>query len=280
MDTWTQTTLAVNGRRLSCYRSGGGRPPLVLVHGFTDNARYWTRVAEALAADHEVIAYDARGHGTSDRLEGHFDDEDRVSDLHGVLDALGVERPVLMGHSMGGATIALYAVRHPARARALILEDPAWYEPEAPLTSDEAAAHTTRRRADLAAWRSWVVEIQTSPFETALAAVRAASPQWAEADARLSCAARRQVDVSVFDHYPKLWSPWRALTPQLPCPTLLLIGEPARGGLLSPAQAQTAADLNPRLVWRQISGAGHSLRYDQPAAYLDHVQTFLRALPA
>lgn len=274
MKHWQKFTLPINGLKLTCYRSGADKPPVVLVHGFTDNALYWTQAALALAEHFEVIAYDARGHGTSDRIGGRFADEDRVSDLLGVLNTLGLEAPGLIGHSMGGATVALFAAQHPARARFLVLEDPAWYEPEATHTPEEIAAFEAQRRSDFQTWRERIRAQQTGTAEEALKYVQAEHPTWSLANQQLSRDAKQQVDITVFDYYPKLWSPWRALAPQLPCPTLLVIGERSLGGIITPEQAAEAASLNPRLRWAQIAGAGHSIRYEQFEAYMDTVLTF------
>ena len=119
MNQWQQTDVRVNGVRLHVYRKANGKAPLLLAHGFTDNAQYWTRLAAALADDWDIIAYDVRGHGASDRAQGVFNDEQRANDLLGVLDALKIERPAAIGHSMGGSTIANAAAMRPGWFRAL-----------------------------------------------------------------------------------------------------------------------------------------------------------------
>jgi pimeloyl-ACP methyl ester carboxylesterase len=81
MRAWHQGVIETDRARLRYFRSGGELPSVVLVHGFTDSALYFTRVAEALATDYDVVAYDARGHGISTRLSesgGVFDDDIRV----------------------------------------------------------------------------------------------------------------------------------------------------------------------------------------------------------
>lgn len=98
---------------------------MVLAHGFYDNGRCFPRLAEDLRERYEVITYDARAHGRSAAPESGYAIEDRVADLVGLLDALGVENPVLFGHSMGATTVAAAAAEHPDLARGIILEDPA-----------------------------------------------------------------------------------------------------------------------------------------------------------
>ncbi|MCA6319719.1 alpha/beta fold hydrolase, partial [Phenylobacterium sp.] len=65
---WIPGEVAVSGGQLAYHRTGGDGPPLVLSHGLTDNGLCWTRLAEALAPDFDIIMLDARGHGASSRV--------------------------------------------------------------------------------------------------------------------------------------------------------------------------------------------------------------------
>ncbi len=279
MMNWIEGDVTVNGIRLHYYRSGEQKPPLVFVHGFTDNALYWTRAARALEQDWEVILYDARGHGQSQRAGGHFTDADRVNDLTGVIEALRLDRPAMIGHSMGGATVALAAAQHPGLSRGIILEDPAWYEPPTNETTEAAAQRHTRQSAELDAWRTWVQDLQTGTFEEGLEKIRANNPGWAEMDAELSLNARRQVEIGLFEYFPPARSPWRSILPKITCPILLLLGDnPERSAILTVEQAREAAGLWRGGRWVQIAGAGHSIRYDQFERYLQAVRAFLQEL--
>jgi pimeloyl-ACP methyl ester carboxylesterase len=277
MLNWFEGDLHTNGVRLHYYRSGSDQPPLVMVHGFTDNALYWTRAAQALAPEWDVILYDARGHGASDRTGGRFGDAERVGDLVGLVEALKLHRPGLMGHSMGGATIALVAAQHPELPRFVILEDPAWFEPPPGESAEEAAQRVAARSDEIAAWREWVRGLQNGSREFGLAQIRDRSPNWSEIDQNLSLNARLQVELAVFDSYPQQESPWRRVVSQIQCPILLLIGDnQERSAIITPEQAQEAATLWRKGRWVQIRGAGHSTRYDQFEQYIEAVKTFLR----
>ena len=99
------------GARLAWIRSGrSGRdtPSLLLAHGITDSAACWERVVTPLAAHYDVIRYDARGHGASDRT-AHYLAEHHTSDLIQLVRALQLDRPVIIGHSMGGVHAATAA---------------------------------------------------------------------------------------------------------------------------------------------------------------------------
>jgi pimeloyl-ACP methyl ester carboxylesterase len=105
-----------------------GAPPLVLLHGLGDGAASWDGVAPAFARGWRVYAPDLRGHGRSDR-PGDYSVELMEADLLGFLDALGLDRVDLIGHSMGGLVGYLLAGDQPERVRRLILEDVAALRP-------------------------------------------------------------------------------------------------------------------------------------------------------
>jgi pimeloyl-ACP methyl ester carboxylesterase len=124
-DDWHTGHVHTNDVQLHYTRTGGDGPPIVVAHGVYDDALARTPLIRELAADYDVIAYDARGHGRSDSPPSSYDAATRVEDLLGLLDALDLEDPILFGHSMGGDTVAATAARHPERVRAVAMEDPA-----------------------------------------------------------------------------------------------------------------------------------------------------------
>lgn len=90
---------------------GTGGRPFLLVHGLASNGRTWEAVADLLfAAGHPVAVVDQRGHGQSDKPDDGFDLGTLCDDLLAVLDAVGYERPVVVGQSMGG-NVALELAR-------------------------------------------------------------------------------------------------------------------------------------------------------------------------
>src|SRR6266567_1854275 len=109
--------LHIGGQRVFYHRTGRGRP-LVLLHGYMVSHWCWRHVIPALAAEHDVIALDLLGFGESDRppaTEFRYDAAAHMETVLAVLDALGVERAALMGHSMGGAGALYAAARRPER---------------------------------------------------------------------------------------------------------------------------------------------------------------------
>ena len=104
-------------------RSGpGGWPGVVFLHTGISDHRSWQAVMDLLSPEFDVAAYDRRGFGTTTyKPEGH----DQVVDLCRVLDALGLERAVLVGNSRGGQIALDAALTHPERVSALVLVAPA-----------------------------------------------------------------------------------------------------------------------------------------------------------
>jgi 3-oxoadipate enol-lactonase len=112
-------------------RSGSGHP-VVLLHGLTATHRYVVMGSKSLQrAGHDVLAYDARGHGRSDPAPtpDAYTYEDLAGDLLAVLDEAGMERAVLAGASMGAHTLLNFAMQHPDRVKALAVITPA-FDPE------------------------------------------------------------------------------------------------------------------------------------------------------
>lgn len=111
--------LFVNGLRLHYLQWNlGNSRPAVLLHGLASNARIWDQVAPILAeAGLGVVAPDTRGHGLTDKPDDGYDFDTYFRDISAFVDALGLERPLLVGHSWG-ATLALdYAARLPVGPR-------------------------------------------------------------------------------------------------------------------------------------------------------------------
>lgn len=149
------STVEVDGVTLA-YRVVGdpADPPMVLLHGLGDDERDWGAVLLTFAAKYRVYALDLRGHGRSSH-PGRYSFELMRDDVMGFLAAVGVERCVLVGHSMGGTVALLLAQTAPQLLTHLILEDvtaprpgalkrPPLTPPEAPTPFDFAAVNAIR----------------------------------------------------------------------------------------------------------------------------------------
>jgi len=116
-----------NGIRLHVVDHGGDGPPLLLAHGLSANAHFFDDLAAAgLSPACRVLSLDLRGRGLSDAPVEGYTMDDHAADVLGVLDALGVDRVRLGGHSFGGLLTLFIAAAAPERVeRALVLDVPA-----------------------------------------------------------------------------------------------------------------------------------------------------------
>jgi len=109
---------------LRTVRSGRGTP-VVLLHGFGESLTAWRSIFTFLAERADVMALDLPGHGLSSKPASGYATDSLAADVLEALDALGVGRAVLVGHSLGGAVATAAALRAPDRILGLVLIDPA-----------------------------------------------------------------------------------------------------------------------------------------------------------
>jgi pyruvate dehydrogenase E2 component (dihydrolipoamide acetyltransferase) len=139
----------VGGRTISYLTLGGdttGGEPVVLVHGFGGDKNSWLFVQQPLAEDRAVIALDLPGHGASDKDVGDGSLDTLAGVVTGFLDATGIGRAHLVGHSLGGAVIAAAAKAAPDKVASLTLLAPAGYGEQADAEYLRAFAAATSRR--------------------------------------------------------------------------------------------------------------------------------------
>ncbi|MDX1764525.1 MAG: alpha/beta hydrolase [bacterium] len=114
--------IAADGLQLHYVDTGSG-PPVVLIHGASTNLRdFSSSLVPVLAKENRVLAFDRPGHGYSERPQNHWPHPAaQASYLHAALNALGVERPLLVGHSWSGAVVLAYLLKHPESAAGGVL---------------------------------------------------------------------------------------------------------------------------------------------------------------
>ena len=102
---------------------GGQGQPIVLLHGLASTCHIWDLVAPLLAEDFAVLALDQRGHGESDKPDHGYDFARVSTDLQGFIQAMGLHKPVVVGHSWGGDVALEHAVMHPDTPKGLCFVD-------------------------------------------------------------------------------------------------------------------------------------------------------------
>lgn len=271
MTSWTSGEIQNGEVRLHYTRTGGPGKALVLAHGVTDDGLCWTPVARALEGERDVIMVDARGHGLSSAPERGYDPLTQGRDLAAVIEALGLHKPAVLGHSMGAASTLGLVSQRPELPGAILLEDPpAWWL--APKPDDPDAAQAVK------GMRAWMTGLKSQTREALIAGERANSPGWSEdelgpwADSKLRVS---QNVVGLFDEnfIPKLG--WPGALKVATCPALLIKADPARGAIVTDASAEALRVGIPQLKVAHIDGAGHSIHRDRFAAFLQAVRAFL-----
>jgi N-formylmaleamate deformylase len=269
---WQSAFINTNGIRLHYTRTGGAKPPVVLAHGVTDDGLCWSPVAAMLAPDYDVIMIDARGHGLSDAPPAGYSPIEQADDLAGLIVALDLKSPIVLGHSMGAATTLVLAARHPELLRAIALEDPPpWWDPayDRPNNPD----WQTRMRA-------WLVPLKQQSRQAILEAQRVAEPGWSDAELEPWVDSKLHFSLNFFNDLSDLSLDWTALLRQVICPVLLITGDVDAGALVTPTAALAFKAYLPQAQIAHIAGAGHSIRRDQFAPYLQVVRPFLAEVSA
>jgi enterochelin esterase family protein len=125
-DGWSDGYVYANGIRIHYYRAvpATGKPVIVMVHGVTDIGLCWTTLTWKLQDSYDIYMLDTRGHGLSDPFTAADDADTLIKDVVEVVRALGLEKPILMGHSMGAATVMRVGAEYPDLAKAVIMLDP------------------------------------------------------------------------------------------------------------------------------------------------------------
>lgn len=266
MSPWTSGEVVANGINLHYHRTGGASPPIVLLHGITDNGLCWTRLVRALAPEYDLIMLDARGHGFSSAPDAGYTPHDHAGDVAGLIEALDLGRPFLIGHSMGAATAAVTAATYPERVGGVVLEDPPWWG-EMPIPPDPQAA--------LEEWRAGIVANKSKTVEELMALCREQSPAWAEVEWLPWAESKRQVSPKVVGFMGGRIARWQEVAGRIACPALLVTADAALGAIVTLEVAQEAVALLPQGRLAHIAGAGHNIRRERFEAYVEAVRGFL-----
>lgn len=271
MKTLTSNFIHSHGLRLHYLRRPADGPTILLLHGLTDGGIYWTPVIEALNDDYDVVAPDARGHGLSDAPATGYSAQDHADDVAALVQALGLRRPIVMGHSMGGMVATAFVAQHPEFAHAAIFEDPAWLAAE----QMQSAEIRTQRADD---WRRDLQATQALTPAEQIVKCRAEHPLWSDGEVQLWAITKQQARVQVLEYIEHPPMDWRALVAAIQCPALLITGDAMTGVIISPQLAHEAQALNAHLRVAQVSDAGHSIHRDNFAGYMAAVNAFLQSM--
>ncbi len=239
------------------YRSDGQGPPILLSHGFSATSTMWAGQIAAFASHYRIITWDMLGHGESDSPDDPslYSADATVQDMVAILDACGVTRAVIGGHSLGGFMSLAFNMKFAPRARALMLFNtgPGYKSDTARadwnrMTEKSALAFATKGLAAV----GHSEEMQLGKHRTALGLEHGARGMLAQNDSQ------------IIDSLP-----------HITVPALVLVGEKDRGYL---AAADYMTDKIPDGRKVMIADAGHAANIHQPAAFNRAMGDFMKSL--
>jgi pimeloyl-ACP methyl ester carboxylesterase len=265
MTTWIDGVHEANGVRLHYGRTGGKKPPVVLLHGLMGSGACWTPLARTLEGELDVVMPDLRGHGGSSAPHHGYRYDDHASDVLGLIRGLRLERPVLFGHSMGGMVAAVVASQAAGILRGLVLVDPTFLSPERQREVRDSDVAEQHRRA-LGLTESELV-----------AEARARHPRRSLEIVELQAKARLRTRMAALDVLTPPNPDYRAVVGAIDVPTLLVIGDDP---VVTFEMASDLARMNARVRIEQVKEAGHGLPFEQPGRLAEVVGSFLRTLGA
>jgi len=278
---WRADTVFANGMRHHYYRTGGDKPPLVLLHGFLEGALTWLRTARALERDYDMIMVDARGHGGSDRATTGFSQASLVEDAAGVIRALQLGAPRVIGHSQGGATGIHLAAAYPELVHSLIVEG--WGD-DGHQSGDFASSPAYQ--AWFNGYLAWLERLKTQTHAERMSGALTQLPPgapalpedeyvpWVENCARL--------DLELVRHSVTMWSELAERKREMiealgrtTCPVLIMKSSffPQPGAL--PSIREESSD-QPNVTIVRFENVGHLIHRDQLDQFIGMASQFLK----
>ena len=242
--------------RLHVYDSGPGAGiPIVFIHGNGANLTQWGAQLAHFRKTNRVIAIDLRGMGKSDvPVDGVFTIPAMVEDIHLVVNALNVDRFVIVGHSFGGAVVAGYAAEHPERVAGVVYADSAG---DIKATPEQSERYLDALRMD----KSAVVRTAYEPM------LKTASPQ-------VKAAVLDSVDRTSIEAYSESMEAMRDFSVAKAVASY-------RGPVLAIVAMEHPSSLHlqfPSIPVRKMTGVGHWLMMERPAEFNALLEEFVRGL--
>ncbi len=251
-----------------------GKPPFLLLHGGSAYAHWWDFVAPALAENFRVIALDQRGHGDSDHVTPPaYGTRQYLADLQQFIATLGLHKPVLMGHSMGGHNSIIYATQHAQELAALILVDTDAAYPEAAVQFLRKLGEKPAKEFD--SFVEAISRFQLLPRETYISTEKLRYLASFAFHERPDGKWTAKLDRKTLFRDPIDGRPFLS---QITCPTLIVRAE--HSPLLSHEKINRLVSNLPNGRWVEVKDTYHHVMLDNPNGLVEAVREFLADLPA
>ena len=270
----TGATEAEDGTRIHYTRTGGVKPTLLLLHGIQAAGLMWLRTAQALESTYDVVMPDFRNHGQSSQIEAGLSIDTLVDDMITLLRTLGLERPYIVGHSMGAEVGGRLAASYPARA--VVLVDPALRNFAAAMSMNPDAPPPWMQPI-IAAMQALRTQPHTERMLTGLRLLPPGAPIWDEADYVSFVDALAQFNLATYRYAVNMGYLFEEpdVIARISCPMLLLTARPMMPG--ADIEAGVAAF---EQHWRDgrrvhFADSGHFIPFDQHDQFVAVLTRFL-----
>jgi pimeloyl-ACP methyl ester carboxylesterase len=262
---WQSSDIQTNGVRIHYYRTGDGtKSPMLLLHGYTDNGLCWTDMAHELETDYDVVMMDYRGHGLSDAPLTGYTTEDYTADAVGLIEGLKLNKPIIIGHSMGGSVVAQIVLTRPQLIQKAVLIDP-------PGVAKALFKNEAEKKKALLFFQKDIKYVNNASLDTLLKEAAKRHPQISEQARRRWADSKVQTKPQIAEtviNLPYLGNDW----PKITVPTLILKADADKQ-----TQEEELAVVKdaPNVTLVHIYGAGHLVHLEKPEASLKELRKFL-----
>ena len=281
---YTVTETTVKGVSIHYLRTGdrhfGGQPmggykqPLVYIHGFSGSGLCYLSFARDLSDRFDLVFPDLRGHGQSQGVQPG-EKTDLTAEMAEFIRSLHLKNPILGGASLGASISARIEARYPGLVKALILEDPAWWDPNEERPAPQPAIDDEPAQLP---YDQWLLAIKTWTVEQVMDHGRANRPSWTEPELRAWAETVQRFDPNFLTIHDNRECDFPTVVERIHVPTLLITGDRERGAIVGGPLAFKAAGQNPLIRAVHIPGAGHNVRDDNYSAFMEALQAFTRSL--
>jgi pimeloyl-ACP methyl ester carboxylesterase len=272
-DAMKKTVQLPDGVTLAYIDTGNATgPPVVLIHGYTDNARDWVPVLPYLSKRFRLILVDIRGHGKSSKPECCYSRLDFAYDIKLLLDALSIRRTDVIGHSLGSIIAQTFAEYWPKRTDRLVLISSTGGRPPgstAPPQFDYAA-EIRKLKDPIDPDSPFMIAWWDSPTPV--------NPDFIRRERQDAAAIPLKIWLAVLDEAlpsATAYADLQGTLPRLEAPTLLIWG--SKDPIMEEPVRKTLRDALPRAQVKIFEGLGHNPFWEDPVAVARVINTFLGA---
>ncbi len=288
---WSDGYAYANGIRIHYYRATPQpeKPVIVMVHGVTDNGLCWTTLTWKLQDQYDIYMLDTRGHGLSDPFTTNDNGETLIKDVVAFVKVMNFKNPILVGHSMGAATVMRVGAEYPGVARAIIMLDPLLggrgpatkgvpNRTAPPATSPKPATAPDRLSVSMFGSPETLVVQNNYRFEDLLATGHRQNPMWNKVDVEYWALSKKQYHGPYTPEASQAMSGTMSIgnsLSKIQVPALMLKAD------ASPEVRKSnneAAATMPKGKLVHIDGAGHNLHHDKLERTTEVLNEFLLTL--